>query len=29
VLIWFTKLPPVSPGKYQAQIFNVTFHGRR
>jgi putative peptide zinc metalloprotease protein len=29
VLIWFTQLPPVSPGKYQAQIFDATFHGRR
>jgi hypothetical protein len=27
VLIWFTKLPPVSPGKYQAQIFGITLHG--
>jgi putative peptide zinc metalloprotease protein len=27
VLIWFTKLPPVSPGKYQAQIFSIVFHG--
>jgi putative peptide zinc metalloprotease protein len=29
VLIWFTKLPPVSPGKYQAQIFNVVLRGSR
>ncbi len=29
VLIWFTKLPPVGPGKYQAQIFSVTFRGWR
>ncbi len=29
VLIWFTKLPPVSPGKFQAQVFNVAFHGSR
>jgi hypothetical protein len=27
VLIWFTKLPPVSPGKYQAQIFSIILHG--
>ena len=27
VLISFTKLPPVGPGKYQAQIFSVTFRG--
>jgi hypothetical protein len=29
VLIWFTRLPPVSPGTYQAQIFNVVLHGSR
>ncbi len=29
VLIWFTKLPPVSPGKYQAQIFSIMVHGSR
>jgi putative peptide zinc metalloprotease protein len=29
VLIWFTRLPPVSPGKYQAQIFDVVLHGWR
>ncbi|MGD0241866.1 MAG: hypothetical protein ABSB59_16280 [Streptosporangiaceae bacterium] len=29
VLIWFTRLPPVSPGKYQAQIFNITVRGWR
>src|SRR5207247_403558 len=29
VLIWFTKLPPVSQGKYQAEIFNVVFRGWR
>jgi hypothetical protein len=29
VLIWFTRLPPVSPGKYQAQISNVTVRGWR
>jgi hypothetical protein len=29
VLIWFTRLPPVSPGTYQAQIFNVVFRGSR
>jgi putative peptide zinc metalloprotease protein len=29
VLIWFTKLPPVTPGKYQAQIFSIVFHGSR
>ena len=27
VLIWFTRLPPVGPGKYQAQNFSVTFRG--
>jgi putative peptide zinc metalloprotease protein len=27
VLIWFTRLPPVSPGTYQAQIFSIVFHG--
>jgi putative peptide zinc metalloprotease protein len=27
VLIWLTKLPSVSPGKYQAQIFSIVFHG--
>ena len=29
VLIWFTKLPPVGPGKYQAQIFNIVLRGWR
>ena len=29
VLIWFTKLPPVGPGKYQAQIFGITVRGWR
>jgi putative peptide zinc metalloprotease protein len=27
VLIWFTRLPPVSPGTYQAQIFSIVFRG--
>ncbi len=27
VLIWFTKLPPVGPGKYQAQIFGIVLRG--
>jgi hypothetical protein len=27
VLIWFTRLPRVSPGTYQAQIFSIVFHG--
>jgi putative peptide zinc metalloprotease protein len=27
VLIWFTRLPPVRPGTYQAQIFGIVFHG--
>jgi hypothetical protein len=29
VLIWFTQLPPVSPGKYQAQISSITVRGWR
>jgi len=29
VLIWFTKLPPVGPGKFQAQIFTVVVRGWR
>ena len=29
VLIWFTQLPPVGPGKYQAQIFNIVVRGWR
>ena len=29
VLIWFTKLPPVGPGKFQAQIFNIIVCGWR
>jgi putative peptide zinc metalloprotease protein len=29
VLIWFTKLPPVSPVKYEAGIFNAVFRGWR
>ncbi len=29
VLIWFTSLPPASQGKYDAEIFNVVFHGWR
>jgi len=28
VLIWFTRLPPVGPGRFQAQIFNVTVRGQ-
>ena len=29
VLIWFTKLPPVSLVKYEAEIFNAAFRGWR
>jgi hypothetical protein len=29
VLIWFTRLPPVGPGKYQAQIFSMVLRGWR
>jgi len=29
LLIWFTKLPPTGPGRYQAQISNVVVRGRR
>ncbi len=28
VLIWFTRLPPTGPGKFQAQIFNVIVRGK-
>jgi putative peptide zinc metalloprotease protein len=27
VLIWFTRLPPASQGKYEAEIFSVVFRG--
>ena len=27
VLIWFTKLPPDGPGRFQGKIFNVVIHG--
>ncbi|MDQ2811152.1 MAG: hypothetical protein M3Z75_04540, partial [Actinomycetota bacterium] len=27
VLIWFTRLPPIGLGKFQAQIFNVIIRG--
>jgi hypothetical protein len=27
VLIWFTKLPPLGPGKFEAEIFNVVVRG--
>jgi len=27
VLIWFTKLPPLGSGKYEAEIFNVVVRG--
>jgi len=27
LLIWFTKLPPAGPGRFQAQIFNITIRG--
>ena len=27
VLIWFTRLPPACPGKFQAQIFNIIVRG--
>jgi hypothetical protein len=27
LLIWFTKLPPIGPGRYQAQISNVVVRG--
>jgi hypothetical protein len=29
VLIWFTKLPPTGPDKFQAQIFNIVVRGWR
>jgi putative peptide zinc metalloprotease protein len=29
VLIWFTRLPPAGPGRFAAQIFNVTVRGWR
>jgi len=29
VLIWFTRLPPASQGRYEAEIFNIVFHGWR
>ncbi|HEY2281321.1 MAG TPA: discoidin domain-containing protein, partial [Streptosporangiaceae bacterium] len=29
LLIWFTRLPAIGPGRYQAQISNVVVHGRR
>jgi hypothetical protein len=29
LLIWFTKLPSIGPGRYQAQISNVVVRGRR
>lgn len=29
VLIWFTKLPPVSPARYEAEIFTAVFRGWR
>lgn len=29
VLIWFTRLPPVSPARYEAEIFNAVFRGWR
>ena len=29
LLIWFTKLPPIGSGRYQAQISNVVIRGRR
>jgi putative peptide zinc metalloprotease protein len=27
VLIWFTKLPPAGPGRFQAEIFNIVVRG--
>jgi hypothetical protein len=27
VLIWFTRLPPVSPGEYQIKVYDVTIDG--
>jgi len=27
VLIWFTRLPPAGPGKFQAEIFNIVVRG--
>jgi putative peptide zinc metalloprotease protein len=29
VLIWFTKLPPIGPGRFQAQIFDIVVRGWR
>jgi hypothetical protein len=29
LLIWFTRLPAIGPGRYQAQISNVVVRGRR
>jgi putative peptide zinc metalloprotease protein len=29
VLIWFTRLPPVGPDRYQAEIFNIVVRGWR
>ena len=29
VLIWFTKLPAVGPGRFEAQIFNIIIRGWR
>ncbi len=29
VLIWFTRLPPAGPGKFQAQIFSIVVRGWR
>jgi hypothetical protein len=29
VLIWFTKLPPLSPGRYEAKVYNVVVRGSR
>jgi hypothetical protein len=29
VLIWFTRLPPDSPGKYQVSVYGVTVYGTK
>jgi hypothetical protein len=29
VLIWFTRLPPAGPGRFQAEIFSIAVRGWR
>ena len=29
VLIWFTRLPPDSPGKYQVSVYGATVYGTK